>query len=314
MHCRKTGEDGSEEVECTRAMELGLSPTQQLLSMKSVQFLEHHNHRKSKWDGHPENNLTLQSFLTVTAGMVYKSLVSPLSGLYSSPPCLQSLRGWGCVCVCEKQPQLWSPAPVLSGEEKPWAFRTIQPLWNYWKPSAKNQMTVSHRYKPDVGIPRLRSSEPQPSYAHPSLAVAARGMGSCSGYCVAPANYMLVFIFSSHHSNHDSSERWKHELPRAEALVGQSKVIVSGLFLVYRSLLWCTFVHFPKVISFDRFKCSKFRNIAKKPDTPPQRVDLYLIPMKTDGQKITAVLGNHRAVNWIKGSFKIHNHCAIYFI
>jgi len=40
MRCRKkpqkTGEDGSEEVECTRAMELGLSPRQQFLSTKSV--------------------------------------------------------------------------------------------------------------------------------------------------------------------------------------------------------------------------------------------------------------------------------------
>lgn len=165
MRCRKTGEDGSEEVECTRAMELGQSPSQLLLSMKSIQLLEHHNLCKSKWGGCPENILTLQSFLTVNAGRVYRSLVSPLSGLCSSPPCLQSLRGWDH--VCEKQPQLWSPAPVLSGEEKPWIFRTIQPLWNYWKPSAKNQMTVSHRYKPDVGIPRLCSSKPQPSYAHP---------------------------------------------------------------------------------------------------------------------------------------------------
>lgn len=130
-----------------------------------IQLLEHHNRCKSKWGGRPENILTLKSFLTVNAGRVYRSLVSPLSGLCSSPPCLQSLQGWDH--VCEKQPQLWSPAPVLSGEEKPWVFRTIQPLWNYWKPSAKTQMTVSHRYKPDVGIPRLRSSKPQPSYAHP---------------------------------------------------------------------------------------------------------------------------------------------------
>jgi len=41
MRCRKkqqkkTGEDGSEEVEFTRAMELGLSPRQQFLSTKSV--------------------------------------------------------------------------------------------------------------------------------------------------------------------------------------------------------------------------------------------------------------------------------------
>lgn len=144
-------------------------------------LLAHCKNLKSKWGGHAENTSTsFSTFLSEHAGRVYWNLVSPLSGLCSSPPCLQALRDWGR--VCEKQPQLWSTAPVLSGEEKPWAFGTIQPLWNYWKPSAKNQMTVDRRYKPDVGIPTPFQRAPAQLNSSPSsLVVAARGRGHAAG-------------------------------------------------------------------------------------------------------------------------------------
>lgn len=63
---------------------------------------------------------------------------------------------------------------------------------------------------------------------------------------------MLVFIFSSHHSNHDNSEIWSHELPRAELFVdsleqGHGFRTLFGLQVL---ALMHKDVQFPKVISF----------------------------------------------------------------